>query len=86
MCSPSKVVCFVCFKSFSKKNAKSEKCRECGDYKCPLCSGCLCDLTTEGQRVALAMMKTYEPLLGNEYDFSDHKEIEKRVKKSLKKR
>lgn len=84
MCSPIKVFCFVCYKSFSKNSTKSEKCNKCGDYKCPLCGGCLCNLSVEGQRVALAMMKTYEPLLGKKYDFVAHKQIEKKVKKSLR--
>jgi len=85
MCSPIKVCCFVCFKTFSKTEKGVEKCKICGDFKCPLCGGCLCSLTVGEQRVALAMMKTYEPLLGKNYDFSRHKEIEKRVKDSLSK-
>ena len=85
MCSPETVYCFVCFKDFSKKNSKSIKCKECGDFECPLCGGCLCDLTLGEQRVAPAMIKTYEPLLSGIYNYSVHKKIEDRVNKSVKK-
>ena len=83
MCSPVKVYCFVCFKGFSKNNSKSKKCKECGDFKCPLFKGCVCDLTLGEQRVALAMIKTYEPLLGGIYKFSVHRKVEDRVKDSM---
>lgn len=83
MCSPQKVVCFVCYKVFPKDKPGANKCCECGDFKCPICKGCLCSLTIGEQRVALAMMRTYEPLLGEKYNFSKHKKIEKRIKKFL---
>lgn len=82
MCSPKEVHCFVCYKKFSKF-IKSKQCKECGDYKCPLCSSCLCNLTVGEQRVALSMMKTYEPVVRKNYDFSIHSRIEKKVKASL---
>lgn len=82
MCSPKEVCCFVCYKKFSKL-VKSEQCKKCGDYKCPLCNSCLCDLTVGEQRVALSMMKTYEPVIRKNYDFSIHSKIEKKVKASL---
>ncbi len=85
MCSPKKVCCFVCYKTFPK-NLKSPKCKKCGDFKCPKCNKCLCDLLVGEQRVALAMMKTYEPLLGNNYNFNAHKDIELQIMKSLKKK
>jgi hypothetical protein len=85
MCSPQQVCCFVCFQTFSKQQAQTEQCSVCGDFKCPLCGSCLCDLTLGEQRVALAMMKTYEPLLEENYEFSAHKEIENRVLSSLEK-
>jgi len=82
MCSPNTVCCFVCYKFFSKK-IKTYKCKVCGDFKCPKCGGCLCSLTTGEKRVALAMIKTYENILNNEYDFSQHKNVEHEVKRSL---
>lgn len=84
MCSPKKVCCFVCYKTFSKK-IKPEQCKSCGDFKCPYCSSCLCNLTVGEQRVALSMMKTYESTLNPDYDFSVHKEIEKKILKNLSK-
>jgi hypothetical protein len=44
----------------------------------------MCNLTTGEKRVVMAMMKTFEPILGSDYDFSPHKKIEKEVNKSLK--
>lgn len=82
MCSPKKVCCFVCYKNFPK-SIKTLRCKTCGDFKCPICHGCLCNLTIGEQRVALVMMKTYEPLLGSNYDFSVHEVIEKNIKASL---
>lgn len=82
MCSPKRVYCFVCYKPFSK-NIKSDKCKTCGDFKCPLCKGCLCSLTVGEQKVALAMIRTYENILGTNYDFTQHCRIEKKVIQSL---
>lgn len=75
MCSPIRVWCFYCYNPFEKQEA-TIKCDICSDYKCPNCTACLCMLTPGEQRVALAMMRTYEPLLGNEYDFSVHAKVE----------
>jgi|YNPMSStandDraft_1061717.scaffolds.fasta_scaffold39901_1 hypothetical protein len=76
MCSPTRVCCFFCYRFFDKNQSVSQ-CTICGDYKCALCGACLCTLTPGERRVALAMMRTYEPLLGNDYDFSIHSAIEK---------
>ena len=75
MCSPDEVRCFYCYQNFFKSEAV-EQCKYCGDYKCPLCGACLCALTLGEQRVALAMMHTYEAALNSDYDFSIHKRIE----------
>ena len=83
MCTPQAVYCFVCYRRFSKDKG-GKRCKRCGDFKCPLCGGCLCNLSLEGKRVALAMMRTYESLLGNNYDFSVHERVEREVKRSLK--
>jgi hypothetical protein len=82
MCSPKKVCCFVCYNFFSK-DIKSDKCKVCGDFKCPICKGCLCNLTVGEKRVAMAMIKTYEKTLNNNYNFAQHKKIELEIKRSL---
>ena len=76
------VRCFKCYQDFSK-NELAVQCEECGDYKCPQCGACLCSLTLGEQRVVLAMMYTYERVLGMDYDFTKHSEIEERILASL---
>jgi len=78
MCSPDVVRCFKCFQDFSKSEFE-EKCAECGDFKCPRCGACLCNLTPGEQRVVLAMIYTYERTFGSGYDFGRHARIEKQV-------
>jgi len=81
MCRPDKVKCFKCFKWFDKK--KSQECKKCGDFKCPHCNSCMCNLSKKEKRVALAMIYTYENFinekLGLDYNFSKHEEIEKEI-------
>lgn len=79
MCSPKKVRCFYCYQDFSKTES-TERCPVCGDFKCPLCGACLCTITPGEQRVALAMIHTYENALNTNYDFSVHKKIESKIK------
>lgn len=78
MCSPVTVRCFYCYQDFSKDEA-THRCPECGDFRCPRCGACLCSLTLGEQRVALAMMHTYERVLDSNYDFSVHSRIEARL-------
>lgn len=75
MCSPDEVRCFYCYQDFSKSDA-GRRCEKCGDAICPICGACLCTLTPGEQRVALAMMHTYEAVLDPDYDFLIHKKIE----------
>ena len=74
MCSPNKVKCFNCFKWFNKKEQKAKQCKECGDFKCPHCNNCMCNLTDKEKKIVLAMIHTYE---NKDYDFSIHKKVEK---------
>ncbi len=53
-----KVRCFLCYQDFSRSGV-SERCEACGNLICPRCGACLCSLTPEGQRAALAVMHTY---------------------------
>lgn len=82
MCSPDKVRCFKCFEWFNKSE-NSKECSECGDFKCPYCNSCMCNLSTEEKRVALAMIHTYENFikekLDSNYDISKHKKVEEEV-------
>ncbi|MFH1607995.1 MAG: hypothetical protein ABIA78_02580 [archaeon] len=83
MCRPNKVRCFKCFEWFDKEKQKVEQCKKCGDFKCPLCSACMCDLTKEEKRVVMAMIHTYENFLnekyGEDYDFEVHERVEKEL-------
>jgi len=62
------------------KSEDPKQCSECGDFKCPHCKACMCNLTKEERRVALAMIHTYETFLKEklnlEYDFSKHKKFD----------
>jgi len=72
MCSPIKVKCFSCFKWFNKEEQKVKQCKECGDFKCPYCNVCMCNLTDKEKKIVLAMIQTYE---NKDYDFSMHKKV-----------
>jgi hypothetical protein len=64
-------------KWFDKTNVKS--CEDCGDWKCVNCGSCLCSLSKDEKRIAIAYMATYENLLkevtGESYDFSRHQVV-----------
>lgn len=83
MCSPNKVRCFKCLKWFDKSKQRIEECLKCGDFKCPHCNSCMCNLTEGEKKVALAMIHTYENFMKEEfnldYDFAKHKEMEEGV-------
>jgi hypothetical protein len=77
MCRATNLCCFRCMSWFDKTNVKS--CADCGDWKCTNCGACLCALSKEEKKIALAYMATYENLLkevtGESYDFSRHQEV-----------
>jgi len=77
MCRAKLLCCFKCMNWFNKEGANS--CRSCGDWDCPHCGSCLCDLTLVEKRIAIAYMATYENLLkeltGESYDFSRHGKV-----------
>ena len=81
MCRATVLCCFRCTDWFDKGTAES--CKTCGDWKCTRCGSCLCDLTLNEKRVAIAYMATYENLLmeltGESYDFSRHRRILKEI-------
>ncbi|MFH1365423.1 MAG: hypothetical protein ABIH28_02475 [archaeon] len=83
MCRPNKVRCFKCFEWFEKEENQKE-CPECGDFNCPKCGACMCNLTDGEKKIVLAMIHTYENFLkekfGEEYDFEKHKKIEEEYK------
>lgn len=83
MCRPNKVRCFKCFEWFDKSE-NQKQCEKCGDFKCPHCNSCMCKLTKEEKKVALAMIYTYERFIKEnfdlDYDFSKHKKIEDEIK------
>jgi hypothetical protein len=83
MCRPNKVRCFKCLKWFEKKE-NQKACHECGDFKCPNCGACMCDLTKGEKKVALAMINTYENFIKENpeenYNFEKHKKIEDEFK------
>lgn len=75
MCRPEKINCFKCEKWFNKK--MGEECKICGEFKCPYCKSCLCDMSNETKKAVIAMIRTYEEYLTNlyevePYDFSKH--------------
>ena len=72
MCSPNKVKCFNCFKWFNKKEQEVKQCKECGDFNCPYCKACMCNLNDKEKKIVMAMIHTYE---NKDYDFSVHKKI-----------
>lgn len=76
MCSPTNVKCFNCFKWFNKEKQKIEQCKECGDFKCPNCNACMCNLTDKEKKIVLAMIETYE---NKDYDFSIHKKVKEKL-------
>ncbi|GBE20406.1 MAG TPA: hypothetical protein ENG87_00895 [Candidatus Pacearchaeota archaeon] len=82
MCSPKKVRCFKCLEWFSKSR-KPIECPKCGDFKCPNCNSCMCNLTKKEKRIVIAMIHTYETFMKEKfnltYDFSKHKKIEKEL-------
>ena len=82
MCSPKKIRCFKCLEWF-EKTEDSKPCTICGDFKCPNCGACMCDLSKDEKRVALAMIHTYENFIKEKldlnYDFSKHKKIEEEI-------
>lgn len=82
MCSPKKVRCFKCLGWF-EKSEEDKECSECGDFKCPLCGTCMCDLSKEEKRIVFAMISTYENFLaenfGQKYDFEKHRKIEEEL-------
>ncbi len=77
MCRATKLCCFKCLNWFEKSD--NDMCTTCGDWKCPNCGGCLCNLSQKEQRIAIAYMATYENLLkeltNESYDFSRHRKI-----------
>lgn len=78
MCRPEKINCFNCEKWFNK--IYSKECQNCGEFKCPHCNHCLCDMPNEVRKAVIAMIRTYETYLTNNfevepYDFSKHKQI-----------
>lgn len=79
MCSPINVKCFNCFKWFNKEEQKIEQCKKCGDFKCPHCNACMCNLTDKEKKIVLAMIHTYE---NKDYDFSVHKKVEEKLNNS----
>lgn len=83
MCRPKKINCFNCSSWFEKK--KADICKICGEIICPLCTKCLCDMSEKTQKAVIAMIKTYENYLMNEfklpdYDFDKHSKIIKNFK------
>lgn len=77
MCRATRLCCFNCLQWFGKTD--EQICQVCGDWRCPNCHKCLCNLTPGEQKVALAYMATYENLLkeltGESYDFGRHRRI-----------
>lgn len=78
MCRPERLNCFNCEKWFNK--SVNNECRKCGENKCPHCNHCLCDMSIEVKKAVIAMIKTYEKYLTENYqieayDFSKHKQI-----------
>jgi len=80
MCSPDKVKCFNCFKWFDKEKQEVKQCKECGDFKCPQCNACMCNLNDKEKKIVLAMINTYENHINSNYDFSVHKKVEEKIK------
>lgn len=82
MCRPKNVRCFKCYRWFNKEIEKIQHCKKCGDFKCPNCNSCMCNLTEKEKKIVMAMMHTYEKFIKDElkidenYNFSQHKEIE----------
>ncbi|QQG48263.1 MAG: hypothetical protein HY247_05785 [archaeon] len=81
MCRATTLCCFKCAGWFDKEGVES--CRTCGDWKCPHCGSCLCSLTLDGKKIAIAYMATYENLLreltGESYDFGRHRRVLKEI-------
>jgi len=55
----------------------SNECKICGEIKCPFCNYCLCDMSIETKRAVIAMIKSYENYIDEnfdlpKYDFSKH--------------
>ncbi len=78
MCRPNYINCFNCESWFYKENSK--ECQICGEFKCPNCSACLCDMSNDVKKAILAMIRTYERYLSHNfdlepYDFSKHNKI-----------
>ncbi|RLE43780.1 hypothetical protein DRJ19_02100 [Candidatus Woesearchaeota archaeon] len=57
-------VCFKCLEEFDPH--KAEFCDTCGWAKCPYCDACLCSLSRDEKRVAIAMYLSYTNLPDNE--------------------
>ena len=78
MCRPEKLNCFNCEEWFNKQIGK--ECTRCGEFKCPHCNRCLCDMPIEVKKAVIAMIKTYENYLTENYkvkayNFSSHNQI-----------
>jgi hypothetical protein len=88
MCRPIEVKCFKCYEWFNKTKQHAPQCKECGDFQCPHCKACMCNLTPEEQMIVMAMIRSYEKFIEEElkvpdqnYDYSIHEEIETKFKK-----
>ena len=66
MCRPKIVRCFKCYKWFDKITEKVKHCNKCGDFKCPNCNVCMCNLTKSEQKIVMAMIHTYEKFIKDE--------------------
>ena len=55
------ICCFRCLSWFDAQNAVA--CRICGDLKCAKCGACLCDLSIQERKVAMAFIATYQNIL-----------------------
>ena len=82
MCSPNRVKCFNCFEWFDKEKQKVGQCKSCGDFKCPNCNVCMCNLNEKEKKIVMAMIHTYENHINKNYDFSVHKKVEDKIKSS----
>lgn len=82
MCSPNRIKCFKCFEWFEKSENQKE-CEKCGDFKCPKCGACMCDLTTNEKKIVMAMIHTYENFMKEKfnvnYNFDKHKKVEQEI-------